>query len=677
MRDSAFKYIFRFCCDPGFNDELEIKELMKYVDAAEIDDVAVFANVQEINTGHMSFDEQDVYIDLMRKLTKQLAEKGITLSVNQWHSVMHADLGKSLRNDQNFRLMVDVEGNESSLCVCPLCENWQDYISEIYARYAKLEPSILWVEDDFRLHNHMPLVWGGCFCEKHMDIYSERAGKKLDREEFIRGVLQAGDVHPYRKIWLDVSRETMLSAAEKIGNAIRVVSDKAKVGLMSSVPHIHAAEGRDWHAILKKLANGTVPVNRIHLPGYQESTPSGYLNNFNMVSMLTRAMIPSETEVYPELENFPYSLFSKSKKFTKFQFLSSLVLNLSGMTIDLYDLNGNGIVWGDGYQDMLKEIKPFLNNLNGEGVFLNKRNGVHVLYSEKSSYTLKTEQGKKMEELYPREVFFAALLPAMGVPYQYSDDFSVKNKIVAVSGQVFRNESKEKITKLFENNFVILSGDAAFTLCDMGLGHLAGIENAEWAKQDSGVFTYEQVTNGKVYYEKENARASAVMSCSDVLDVKYSNDVNKDEYTAFYNAFRERTLSGEVVVNEKVMIYPFGRFEESLSIPPMLMSSLRQEVLHDILENADSDLPIIKNAPYLEPYMFCSDEVNYLYLINGSSDNVEKIEISGVDLPEEIEIIISCTNKKEIVNRNKNNGSYIIEKEIPSMETALLTWRKA
>ena len=50
--------------------------------------------------------------------------------------------------------MVDVEGNEAKLCVCPLCGEWQKYIARLYARYAELEPSILWVEDDFRLHNH-------------------------------------------------------------------------------------------------------------------------------------------------------------------------------------------------------------------------------------------------------------------------------------------------------------------------------------------------------------------------------------------------------------------------------------------------------------------------------------------------------------------------------------------
>ena len=113
----------------------------------------------------MTREEQDVYLRLMERVRDLLSGMGVTFSINHWHSVMHADLGKRMDPALDFRPMVDVEGNEAALCVCPLCEKWQRHIAGLYARYARLEPSILWVEDDFRLHNHAPLVWGGCFCE--------------------------------------------------------------------------------------------------------------------------------------------------------------------------------------------------------------------------------------------------------------------------------------------------------------------------------------------------------------------------------------------------------------------------------------------------------------------------------------------------------------------------------
>lgn len=676
MAKDPFQYIFRFCCDPGFNDKEEIDALMRYVDEADVDDVAVFCNVEEINTGHMSFSEQDVFLNMMKSIQPLLAQKGITMSVNHWHSVMHADLGKHFAENQHFRPMVDVEGNTAALCVCPLCTEWQDYIGKIYARYAELDPSILWVEDDFRLHNHDPLVWGGCFCDEHMKLYSRLAGKELTREEFLAGVLQPGEVHPYRKIWLDVARETMLSAARAISRAVREVSDRPKVGLMSSVPYVHAAEGRDWNAILNTLAGGAVPVNRIHLPGYQESVPSTYLRNFNMVSMMNRAMIPAETEVYPELENFPFSLFSKSRAFTKFQLLSSLPLNLAGITIDLYDLNGNGIVWEDGYQDMLREVKPYLNTITELGVFKGERRGVKVLYNPRSSYTIHTTAGRSMTELYPQECFWAGLLPGMGIPYAYSDDIAMESEIVAVSGQVLRNYTEAELRSLFEKNFVILTGDAAWTLYEMGLGHLAGIESARWVKQDNGTFAYEQVTNGKTYRGRKNARASAIVVCSDVLDVTYRSDAEVCEYSAMYDSFRCRTLPCQSVVNGRVLVYPFGHFSAPGNIPVMLQNALRQEILQDVLRAAGADFPMVAGFPYLEPHYIIKDGEEYLYLINGSSDTVCSVKLTVSGLPAQVQCRhCICNGEETTLQCDPVEGGSQLHVAIRAMETVLVKLR--
>lgn len=676
MNTDTYQYIFRFCCDPGFNSDEEIAALERYVEVADVDDVAVFANVEEINTGHMTFEEQDVYLSMMKDIQAMLATKGITLSVNQWHSVMHADLGKAIRKEHHFRHMVDVEGNTASLCVCPLCEDWQHYIGTIYARYAELNPSILWVEDDFRLHNHDPLVWGGCFCKEHMKLYSQHAGKELSREEFIRCVLQPGEPHPYRKIWLDVARDTMLSAARAIASAVRGVSKDSKIGLMSSVPYIHAAEGRDWHAILNTLASGQPPVNRIHLPGYQEGSPSGYLQAFNMVSMMNRAMIPAETEVYPELENFPYSLFAKSRRFTRFQLLSSLALNPAGMTIDLYDLNGNGIVWEDGYQQMLHEVKPFLNKMTSSGVFGGERKGVYVLCNQRSSYTIQTSQGVSMEELYPHECFWGGLLPAVGIPCVYGDSTDVTGKTVAVSGQVLRNYNESQLVKLFERNFVILNGDAVWTLCDMGLGHLVGVESAHWMKQNDGSYAYEQVTNHKIYRGRKCARASAIVSASDALKIHYCDDAKLTEYSALYSSFRSVAAPCQVIINDRVLVFPFGNFDQPNNIPPMFLSALRQEILQDAVAQTEPDFPMVCSTPYLTPYVFVRDGQQYLYLVNGSTDDTADVRLTNADLDSTISVWRSWDECFTTVNAEPSHTGTRLSLSIPSMEAVLLKLSK-
>ena len=107
--------------------------------------------------------------------------------------------------------------------------------------------------------------------------------------------------------------------------------------------------------------------------------------------------------------------------------------------------------------------RDYLNLLTRMGVFKGRRLGVQVLYSPCSAYTLHTSAGRHMEELYPREAFFAGLLPAMGVPYTYCADISVAGQVVAASGQVLRNWTSGQLAHLFQNNFVILDGDALDT----------------------------------------------------------------------------------------------------------------------------------------------------------------------------------------------------------------------
>ena len=675
----AFRYCFRFCCDPGFNDEIELPKLLAFCDEARVDDVMVFINVEELNTGHMDEAEQDIWLELLARIQPLLRERGITMSVNHWHSLMHADLGKTFRAEQPFRAMVDPEGNLAQLCVCPLDDAWRAYIARIYARYPALSPDTVWVEDDFRYHNHDPLHWGGCFCEEHMRRFSARAGHALTREEFVSGLLAPGEPSPYRQIWLDECRAGLEGAASAIETAVHAVDPAVKIGLMSSVPYVHSAEGRNWKKLLSALSGSqNLPVSRIHLPAYQELVPWKYLQSFHMVSLVNRALLAPETLVYPELENYPYSRFSKSRMFTRFQLLSSLALNLSGMTIDLFDLNGRGIIEQDGYGSMLREVKPVLNAMQESGVFGKPRAGICVLIDERASYALRTKTGKAMEELYPEEVFWAGLLPAMGVPMYIGTKPEDAQGVCAVSGQYFRNLTETQIKALFAENFVLLNGDAIDTLLSLDLGHLAGVERAEWMRQNSGAYTFEQVTNGKIYTGVPNARASSVISGADALDIVYQNGAQAAEYSALYDSFRIRRASCEVVVGNRVLLYPFGRFGSPQEIPPMLLNDVRQEILQDVLRaSGRMTAPMVERSPYLVPYAFSEGCTATLYLVNGALDAAEGIALR---MPEQdgtyAVSILPSRGEPCAITLEISDGRCVLPLVIGSMESALITFRR-
>jgi len=680
QNSSKFQYILRFAVQPGHDEDEKLSVLLDFCKEALIDEVMFFINCEELNQGHLTIEETKPWMDLIAKGKKLLETIGVKTSINPWITLLHCDRGRKLKDNQDFRLMVDPYGNQAGAVVCPLCSSWQKYISEMYSYYATLKPNVVWVEDDFRLHNHNPLIWGGCFCERHMEEYSKYAaklgiipeGRILSREEFVGGILKKGEVHPYRKVWLDVSRHTMIKLAELIGEAVHKVSPETKVGLMSSAPYAHCAEGRDWEAILKGLAGNNPPVIRPHLPAYGEMIPRDYMFGFTIIPMLTRMFLPEETEIYPELENFPHTRFSKSKTFSAFQIETSILLDSKGITMNIYDMMGNGILPGEGYQYMLAGIKNFLNQLTSLNLSALYLKGVKIPVCQESSYTLKIQQDKGMEGLYPSETFWAKLLAAYGIANLYTRGVEHKNSVIAVSGQYFRNLSEREIKDLFENNYVLLEGEAAYTLWEMGYGHLAGIGSIIRYEANTGKASYEEICNGETYAGVKKGRMTCQGHSADYLEIKYIDKDKLEVISKVKNPYGETVGEGMVIYNNKVFVLPYVLSEGKLA--PVL-NPIRQEAIQNVLlklqkgklqqkggkEDEDHGLSVtqdvppmsldtptmVLNAPFVSVYDYSFTDKRVLIVVNASGDDFDEVKIklaSDIPVPKSVYEISKGSN---------------------------------
>ncbi len=371
----------------GFFVQEKLAALLTFCQEGRIEEVILFTNYEDLNRGHVTPEEQAEWLDVYRQAEAVLAPAGISLSLNPWETILHADRGRRLRPGQNFRLMVDVEGNQASVCVCPLGEEWRAHIATTYARYAAVGPRVLWLEDDFRYHNHAPMVWGGCFCEEHLRIISERYGAPVTREELVAALTAPGEPHPLRHIWLDLNGETTVELARQIAQAVKAVSPETQMGLMTSVPATHCAEGRRWHELVEALGGAERVVIRPHLPAYREVPPGQYLWRFAL-SRQTVALLPPGTTVLPELDNGPHSLFTKSRAFTAFMIASSPILGAGGITMNILDPAGNGPVLSEGLHTMLGRLRPYLDQVTGLELRPEQVLGIRVPFSPRSSYAL-------------------------------------------------------------------------------------------------------------------------------------------------------------------------------------------------------------------------------------------------------------------------------------------------
>jgi hypothetical protein len=619
-----FLYILRLAMAPGLREEERLEALLAFCREARIDDVAFILWAEELNAGHPTPEEAEPWLQMVERVKPRLAAAGVTTSLNPWVVLLHADRGRRFKPGQSFQPMVDARGRRCSATACPLSPELHNHLRGHYRRLARVQPRVIWVDDDFRLHNHSPLQWGGCFCELHMAEYSRRAGRELTREEFVGGVLRPGEPHPFRRIWLETSRDAMVNLARLLGEAVRAVAPETRVGLMSSSPAVHSVEGRDWEGVLRGLAAGKEPVNRPHLPSYIEVTGADYLWNFSRISRLSAASVPADTRLYPELENWPHSRFSKSRSFTRFQIESSLALGSAGITMDIFDLFGNGALAQEGYGPALAQAKAKAQSLRGLGLNPRRESGVEVLFNPDASYSIHTEKGESLAELAPEENFWAGFLAVLGIAHTYRRWSGQSQAVLAISGQYCRGLQERQVRDLLTNNIVLLNGDAIYTLYRMGFGALMGVRSAEWVASESGIPSYEQVVDGKRYCGLDEARLTAQAQTGDYLRIGYGD--GSVVHTEVRDPSGGRSGPGMTVVSARLIMLPYGRATAFQG----LQHPVRQAILQALLaQAAGARCPTyLRNTANVSVYDYSIGSGRHLLLINASGDDYPEVQIS-------------------------------------------------
>lgn len=556
----SFYYSLRYMLDPRTNTQVQNEKLLNFVKQAQIDNVAFFINGEELNHSHLNFDEVDTWLDAIKPIQKSLAEINVSTSLNPWTTIMHSDRGYHVNPELGFDTFVDMNGHKAHDMACPADPAWQKYISETYAHYATIHPKELWLEDDFRHYNHSPLKMM-CFCDRHMKIYNEKLGKPESRTEFVQNLLKPGTPSVERQIYLEQARKEMIEVAHKIEQAVHNISPKTNLALMTSFPDWHATEARDWQTLFKTLAGPNHPIiARPHLPAYNEVSPLKYSRNFEKYTRITAAYLGKDAILYPELENYMYSPLVKSNTFIKFQLVTTALVGAKGIFLNLFDMAGNGINETWGYAKLLKNIKPFLSELADKPLNLNSESGIKVLVDQDSSFSLKTSAGVDAKELLPHDQNWT-LFASMGfattvVPVKQNSTFT--NEILAVSGQLLRNFNNAQITKLFDNNYIILDGESVQVLIDKHLDKLIHIQNAKWYPYRTGYQSYEKA-DGYIVEGVQDPRITMLQHTGNYLQLDYKNNADVKIISSAYNSLSEKLGNVMALIDQHILVMPMDQ----------------------------------------------------------------------------------------------------------------------
>lgn len=529
-----FLHCLRIQFYPGHYEDERIAEVVDYCRKFGFNNVMLFINAEEYHVGHMTKEEAAPWLKTMKKAKATLEKEGISVSLNPWAELGHLDRCRVLKEGQNFTTQVDCDGKQCSIVACPLCEEWKAYFLDFYKYIVReLDPKVVWVEDDFRLHNHGDLKYGGCFCKLHMQKYNQCLGTHYTREEFIQRLYGKSSQKRVKKAWLDVNRECMASLAEDIGKAVKSLGLGTQIGLMSSLHEKHATEGRDWHRVQRGFACGGEIISRLHLPCYREISGKEYYLEFNRASFHCRALLPKKTRVYPELENATFSTFAKDARFLRFQLESAIPLCIDGMTYDIYDFVGNGIVDTFGYGECVREITPYLNGVLSLNLNYDTLDGIILPIDEKTVY----KSNAPVHDIFdfiPKESHFNAYIASLGVNCKPSVNKTFCGKVVALGGGNAYNFTKEQLIRLFADNYVVLDGGAARILIDRGLGNLFGAKAYRTYVGEHDVHSYEQVKAGVKINGKEGYRATSYASAGDYVKIDYVDESGAQSFVYDY-----------------------------------------------------------------------------------------------------------------------------------------------
>lgn len=489
----SYRYILRYLIDPFFDPEARLKELVAFCQSARIEEVMLFVTAEELSAGHPTSEELDHYIELGRAARHQLSQEGIALSLNPWSTIYHSARGRRLRGSQSFRLMVGENGVMSQISPCPLDHSWQQYLSDSFARLAgEIKPTALWIEDDWRLRNHdAALGWGGCFCEDHLARFSSKVGQSVTREELLEAILQPGSPHPWRSLWLDLSGETLLQPLRRVSEAIRTASPGTRVALMSGSPDAHAAEGRDWRLFQEAVGYAPTFLGR---PTMKPYTQMNALETQPGMTRLAFANYEGEIEIYPELENSPRcGIYSKSQAYSRWQILNAAVMGSAGITINHYDMLGNGISLDEDYGRGLEELKPILNALKELGLDDRQADGVRILFHPHISRVRQTESATKgMVALSQNSAAWGDTCFILGIAHHYSKEAGESPAPTLVNQQTLRAFSDEEILRLL-SGALILDAESVEILLERGFGELLGIGAQGRKTLAQAAYSYEQI----------------------------------------------------------------------------------------------------------------------------------------------------------------------------------------
>lgn len=472
---------------PEFCDR-RLQELLVFCRRARIAAVQFYVNTLP-GTYYMpahSAAEQAHWAQWMREtVAPALRAAGLSYQLNFQMLLGASSGGLDMRDEYAWEYLVDQHGRETLGCACPVGPMFRKTMGAMLRLWAATGPDVIWIDDDFRLHNHGmndrdPDYY--CYCRYHLRAFAKIIGRPLSRAELVRAVLAPGRPGVLRQQWLNFLGDTMTETAAWICRQVQTVSPHTRLAQMTSLPDVHAAEGRDWKAFLTALCGGAPPMTRPCSGIYMgtnapvKAAAISYLTIAQSIAVVEQTAGPHRVEYGPELENTRFTTWSKSAAHTRFLLILGQLTGCSQITLSLHDLDGSPLDEEPTLAPLLRRSKPVLDTLAGLRLSAWSPEGIIFLSDPDSARKVRLDPGAKLNDLATGRDGESILLQS-GIPARYAPvETAVRAKgVVALDRLTAWCPSDRDMKRLLAGR-LLLDGGALGVLWARGFGKYLGVD---------------------------------------------------------------------------------------------------------------------------------------------------------------------------------------------------------
>ncbi len=261
--------------------------------------------------------------------------------------LMQSLIGHGTPTEAPFQRIVRNDGSTNNR-MCPLDENFKEYIRNVVTMMAATRPAFLLVDDDFRMF----CCGYGCFCPLHLAAFNRELGTTYDRESLM-AVLQQDD-EASRHIG-NAWTKSLASGLEDLAKIVRQAIDSVDPKLACG--YCAPGDGPGSNAFVVPLARILAGQNdaivRLNNSWYLGNDARGLLDRLYCTAPLME-LLKDIPEILSESDTFPHNRYCTPARAIHAHLVFSMLHGVTGAKLWLTRMYGYEPDSGEAYRAILR-----------------------------------------------------------------------------------------------------------------------------------------------------------------------------------------------------------------------------------------------------------------------------------------------------------------------------------